>query len=195
MAKIIKSVTLVGGEKFTLPPNSKLLGGTDIDALTSNCDIPTLEALSCYIAAIGSGGDGGDTEMFEGGGGGSGAHISGFTFNDVDTNFTASYGSDVNGVFNLTALGIELSSLIGGIVQTANAERHDNSRGAINYFLIQTIPSIANNLKLIFRGSAPLDLTPSTNSQVFSRISFSTRESFITNGYTGIPLCPVIISA
>ena len=46
MPTIVKSVTLVPGESFTLPPNSTVL--TTSGNVDSTCDLPTPETLTCY---------------------------------------------------------------------------------------------------------------------------------------------------
>ncbi len=43
---IIKSVVLVSGESFTLPPNSTVL--TTSGSIDSTCDLPTPETYGCY---------------------------------------------------------------------------------------------------------------------------------------------------
>jgi len=48
---IYKSVTLVEGEQFNLPPGAQIIAASDSTAFTSTCPIPSeLETFKCYIS-------------------------------------------------------------------------------------------------------------------------------------------------
>lgn len=189
MPTLIKSVVLAPGESFTLPPNSVLIGSTDETSITSECVIPTLETIGCYVAILAGGPaiSDGTADLFEGGSGG--ANMDGITVNGTDIMFAAPYAADAVGSYNLTSLALELKTLIPGIIATDISFTIDAARGSLSYLLIQTVPSIALDLKLIFRASA--SLTPSAGASI-SRISFSTLASVSSAGYTPLPVCPSV---
>lgn len=196
MATIIKSVVLVPGEKFTLPPESTLIGSSNTVDLTSNCEIPTLEELSCYVAIIAAGADdGSSTQYYEG----DAAHLLGYRLNGVVTYFAGAGATggghlpnDVSGLFDLTALGTEIKTLLPAIIDTDGFGVSDNDRGGLNIFLIQTIPSIANNLQLVYFTSTPISDPGVGTSDATTYIEFMTRAEAVTAGYNDVPACPII---
>ena len=186
---IIKAVTLVPGEKFTLPPGSKLIGSTDLGNLTSNCDIPELEELQCYVAIIGSNTDNGTSgaAYYEG----EMSRLTGFRLNGTLKNFTSAYAANDNtGLFDLETLGEELMTAMPGIIATDFFRVTDDDRGGLNILLIQTIPSIGEKIQLVYKSSAAIDVSGVNNSEATSYIEFMTRAQAIALDYADVPVCP-----
>lgn len=186
MATIIKSATLIAGEKFTLPPNSVLIGSTDIGDLSSNCDIPDLEEIACYVFIFAAAAyDGTPSQYFEGGDA-QDVHITGYRFNGIDTIFTTDYKANAIGIFDIDAIATELKGDVGGVIKTVSGVYVNSGRGALNYLLVQTIPSIADNLELIFAGTIPDD----NYNTAISRVPLITLESATSLNYANLPACP-----
>jgi hypothetical protein len=191
--KLIKSVSLLNGESFVLPPGAVLKGSSN-NSFTSTCDLPTLETLSCYVAIVGGGGDSGDGvhAIFEAGN----SHLTGVRFNKVETAFTTGYDANNDGQFDLISVSAEVKAKVNGIVATAYGYRGDldgggsGERGSLNYILIQTIPSIADNLELLFQGSMPVAGIGATTAT--SRVPFIRRDLLVTAGWEALPDCPTV---
>lgn len=185
--KALRTATLVAGEKFILPPGAVLKGSTNNNAFTSSCILPTLETLACYVAIFASNHQEDDYGYFEG----NQAYITGYRVSGVDTLFPEPFrGSDPLGLFDLNAIAEALQTAFPGIVAYAADTHGDNSRGQLNYLLIQTIPSLAENLELLFQGGAPLDVEPQGNIYAVSRVPFRLRSAVISDGYEEVPECP-----
>ncbi len=194
---IIKAVSLVAGEKFTLPPGSTLLGSTDVGALESNCDIPTLEEIQCYVAIIGSNTDNGTSgaAYYEG----EQSHLIGYRLSGVTTYFAGAnaggggyQAGDGTGLFYFLPILTELKTLLPGIINGNSWGVSDGDRGGLNLFLIQTIPSIATNLQLIYLSDAAIDDPSVGNTTATTYIEFATRAAVVALGYNDVPTCPVV---
>lgn len=190
---IIKSVTLVPGESFTLPPGSTLIGSTSIGDLTSNCDIPDLEEIQCYVAIFAAGKDQNPSNPYAG----DQAHIYGYVFNDVETPFVVPYDGGTFGQYDLVSMAAELKADVGGIIQTSIGSHFYalggifpiGFRGIMSYILIQTIPSVATALQLWQLATGIAENSEDTS--VFSRIYFIPLADAIAAGYAELPTCPL----
>lgn len=142
---IYKSETLQTGEKFTLPPDSVLIGADDVEALDSTCDIPVLENMACYeIVIIGSREDDGspshpyEEESFSL----TSMNVGGveYNFDDIPVNFF--------GVFNLTDLKTYIAANIPILIQVSSNTGTDTglSRGGTTSLCFKTLPSLASNI-------------------------------------------------
>lgn len=190
---VYNSIRLAAGETFTLPPGAELIATEQGESsITSTCPIPPLENLGCYVALFGTPSpaqQGGDTIYF----GTGNAKISGFRLNRVDQNFNTVYvnsGPDLQFLStDLDPLGVELKTKVPAIFDSANSftlsNRNDN--GTLSYFLIKTVPSIANNLEMIYTTSIPSD---GNNFGTTYYVKFVPLADIIAAGYVGYPSCP-----
>lgn len=193
-----RSITLQPGEQFTLPPNAELIGATNSGALESTCTIPELEDLACYVASLATlsnaqtGSDtvfwGHDTGVAPGA-----AKIAGYSLSGTKTYFVGDYRNDDPGAFlDMRFSASTIASVVAemitnglGIVASATGvEPGDGDNGTITYFLIKTIPSIANNLKLLYRSSAPGTGT------VEYEVPFVPIADVVAGDNSTIPACP-----
>jgi hypothetical protein len=158
------SVTLSAGQSFILPPGATLVGASDINSLQSDCaDLLNLEQFECYVCAIPiAAEDGGATtassQYWEANTGGVIA-MRGYNFNGADYGFS-SQPQDLgdqghfNGGLVDNAL-VQLKNDIPGIIATSYQIRTFTDKGSLNFILIKTFPSIADNLKIIVATSLP----------------------------------------
>lgn len=165
---IIKSQTLQAGEPFVLPPGAVILGANDVDSLNSVCNSLTgLETLGCYIAFIGSHDYSSEAFSYK-----NRVFARGYRLNNIDTLFTTEINNtDGDECVVLTAVGEKLLDANIGVIQYV--EKHVGIDGTdqtcVGMLLIKTIPSVANNLELLFRLDAE-DTGQNTNT--FPRIPF-----------------------
>jgi hypothetical protein len=146
---IFKSVTLIAGEQFTLPPGAEIVSSTaGVDNIKSTCPLPdTLETPVCYKFRFSGADDdnSGDTENWE-----------------VDTNFAVNgivlsgiyypFASVVPGSYPATTFQTEMTSLPGfnGLFTSFSrtfAGSGGANRGWTNEVRFLTIPSVGDNLE------------------------------------------------
>jgi hypothetical protein len=189
-ACIFKSVTLAVGEKFTLPPGSTLLGATGgSSSITSTCPVPTLENVQCYIFSIPF--DNYDNRPLIGSGssepwrnGASDApRIAGYKLGTIEKNLTRGYSpSDSGQITDNVRLIADLKLLL-PITNALFGSYSNGGRGYANFILIQTIPSIAQNLSLIVSVNQYGAGTPRTNAY------FEAEPYNDWAGKSGVPVC------
>lgn len=192
---VIRSITLEKGEQFTLPSSATLLGADNSNNITSTCDLPTLEALGCYVALIGSYKSGsGEDGYWEADG--SRIAITGIELNGSEKLFqTAEVGNSFNfyGCLNGYSIANKIKTIIPGIVDIAGGnDQESGSAGALGncltYVLIKTIPSLANNMRLIVQGTGPI--SGGGNEIVKNTTKFIPLDTLISEGYNDLPSCP-----
>lgn len=145
------SITLNPGESFTLPSNSKILFTTDNSGLESVCaDLPD-ENLACFgfVAFAQIPNDDGQKDIIEA----DDVLIVGVEFNGIRYDFPTPKGvADTVGVYEqLDLLGYGLM-----MVNKQNVFSLEFPRESVkNIFQFQTLPSIANKLRIIAQGPVP----------------------------------------
>lgn len=158
MAKIIKSITLLPGESFTLPKGATLKASDNEGALTSNCPIPDLEDLNCYAFVFGNGeDDGDDSQLFESAGS-SNTPVIGILFNGVKHLFSTPFASITGtGHYDKPAIAAAINGTPAGqLIFNMQYESHDNNdNGVMSYIVFKTTPSIAKSLQLLMQTYAP----------------------------------------
>lgn len=50
--KITKTITLTPGESFTLPPDGELIYTSDNNSISTDCPLPPVQAMGCYIFTV-----------------------------------------------------------------------------------------------------------------------------------------------
>lgn len=194
-----KSIKLLSGESFILPPGAKVIGATDPAFLTSKddcADLTNLETLQCYICAIPIAAENsGDEQYWESRSTvyTSTPALKGYVLNDeTPVFFTQGTHSNVIGAYWFYDPGIlsdnivfqtELKTLIPGIVQTVVGNANGGNTGTLNYILIKTIPSIADNLELIVQVDSVGSL-----GIAYGHFKFKPIDDFA--GYANLPECP-----
>jgi len=151
-----KSVTLVPGEQFNLPPGAVIIGASNVSAITSTCPLPDpseFENLGCYgfITVTWDGNSGADTEVWED----TQTRFTGVVFNGQYYSFSSPRGyNDSGGVI------AELQNLpFGGALSNFCTSTSDDTSRDSNktYYIFNTYPSIANNLELWGTTTSPND--------------------------------------
>ena len=148
---IVKSVTLQANEEFVLPPGAELIAVSNIDNITTTCNVDNLEELQCYVTVIGVVNEDDHRHYLEEGV--SPTHIDGFYLNGVFTEFSTPFYSDADtGFYDLSALFSELQSKLPGIIAGnfyyGSGPVPGFSPNSENLLQIRTVPSIADNLFL-----------------------------------------------
>lgn len=186
---ITKTVTLVPGESFVLPPNSTVIGASNVDGLTSTCaDLDNLEQYSCFVAIVAAGGvEGNQSQYYEG----NQSQIRGLSINGLVTSFTSIFKANNAGRFDsdLATILIEIKNASNqSIISTGTGISCGSGvRGCLTYILIKTIPSIANSLRLILGSDIPVG---GVNTTIIVESQFFPIETLINAGYVNIPTCP-----
>jgi hypothetical protein len=186
-----KSVKLLSGESFILPPGAKLIGATNPSLLTAKDDCistENLEELQCYVCPIPIAAEEGDkTQYWEAVN--QTPKLVGYTLNDTYTAFsTGPFPANDPGTFggSQTAILAEMLN-IPGIISADWFLNADWDRGSLNYFLINTVPSVANNLELVVSVSIPATFSGTTTAKgYFKFIPYST---MVSEGSTNLPTC------
>lgn len=180
---VTKSISLVAGEKFVLPPGAKLIASTASPGFTSTCPVPTLEEYGCYhtvIAARPADNDG-HTEFFEK----DEQNVVGYLLNGTYTAFAIPVqNTGYGGQFDMMDLYNKLKADIPTILSGADAYSTDLDNGSKSQLSIKTIPSIANSLQLVVVTNASYDGTTT----VRYLVPFMTQAEAATL-YTVLPVC------
>lgn len=185
---IYKSVTLQAGESFTLPPGAQIISASNVGALTSTCPIPTdLEQPACYIAIIpwiNNTNDNDDYWELDS----DVSYFSGIYLNNIKTNFDTSVRID-----NPGGLALKLKNTIPAILFSTwsfggSFPPIANFNGRY-YILIQTIPSIAENLEIEYNNDSPMPTGPG---MTFARFAFKPLSYYQDLGYGNLPTCPTV---
>lgn len=150
-----KTVTLVPGEQFNLPPGAELIGSSNINSISSTCPPPSnLEQLACYGMVISdSDPDGGATPNYDD------VTITGIEFNGVNIPFPApfNFNSEVSAVYTFPATFTPLDSIIKANVEALLGDifgtfaiqlSQDAGYGSTIWYGFQMLPSIAENLNI-----------------------------------------------
>lgn len=191
-ACVYKSVNLVAGEKFTLPPGSTLLGASGgTSALTSTCPVSTLENIQCYIFSIPFDDSSGESDSSEPwrNGRSDAPRIFGYKLGTIEKNLTRSYSPNGGGQITDNVRLIADLKLLLPITTALFGSYSNGGRGRANFILIQTIPSIAQNLSLIVSvdqyGSQP-------SGDIRTNAYFEAEPYNDWAGKPGVPVCPVV---
>lgn len=193
-----KSVKLASGESFILPPGAKLIGATNASLLTAKDDCistENLEELQCYVCLVPIGAK--ETNLFNGSEQYWESHdsiktgsprLTGYVLNGTYTAFsTGPFIAFDPGYFQGTTLVDEIKAISGVIDFIYNTGTFDMQEGQLNMFIIQTIPSVANNLELVVNVDVPSIVDPGSNGY-FKFIKYS---DAVTAGYSlpTVPFC------
>lgn len=188
---IIKSVTLQAGENFVLPPNSTLLGADTPGNITSNCELPTLETLSCYLALLG----GTDTDSAEDTywEPDSRARVIGFELSGVRTLFPVEVGG-ANGCYDGPGIITQLQAALPAIIAVDSSANNESGPvgdvgSCLSYILIQTIPSVANNLRLVLTSTGTIS---NGTELVEVTTGFRPYADVLAEGYQDLPVSPCV---
>lgn len=192
MPTIIKSITLLAGEQFILPPGAVLISTTNTTLVTNSCGtLENLEDLNCYAFVFGNAGqDGGDHQLFESTPGSSVPAI-GIRLNDVFYPFATSvipsidtgvYSSSLGNSINQTSAG----QLIFEAVQVCDVSTAN--LGTMCFIVFKTTPTIAKTLQLAFKTYAPG--FNSNNTQLQEIIFYVVARPYAdVSAYNNIPAC------
>jgi hypothetical protein len=200
MAYVYRSITLAAGESYVLPAGAELVGVNGSITDEAGCaNLANVENLSCYVASIGAFSDTGDPQYGETES--SALHplvCKGIFQNGIYTPFITGdqvgFGQGTNGgCFDGNGIGTAVKGLMPGVIYSeggSNPSSAEHSgQNCLTYVLIQTVPSLAENLYLWMAHSAPLD-GPGTEATDFV-IPFKTYQYYIDNGYGGLSMtCP-----
>lgn len=148
---LTRTIKLIPGESFTLPPNSTVLAVSG--SLISTCgQLPTPETLGCYGIIYGVS-DGSDTpsETNES------VVIKGFRINNEEYLFNTPYSHNAGA----TDFGFEIQNRVStepylaGILSEVCAGRYANSsdRGAMYVISFKSLPSLMSNAQIIMEQS------------------------------------------
>lgn len=145
---IVKAATLVEGEVFVLPPGAVLISASDPNLITSTCDIPPLETLSCYIIPlVATDADVTDSQsawMYE-------APTKIISLNVNGISYPLDIGMTTDGAFNVEEVVTFVagtSELQGMLLDLTSNKADTNTRGGIATLCFKTIPSVATNMYL-----------------------------------------------
>jgi len=187
---VYKSLTLAPGDSYVLPAGATIvsLSNPDIFSSQNGCaNTDNLQKLGCYICPIPIAADDGNNRQYWEAQGGGDPSLIGYVLNGVYTAFSTSFGSWDPGRFNdPTALKNEILNIPGVAFVDYSSTNNDFHTGTLNYILITTISSIANNLELVVNTTANR-ITPPTDAKGYFK--FVTYASM--NGYSGLPTCPL----
>jgi len=189
---ITKAVTLLPGESFTLPPGATLIGASNPANITSTCPLPTLETLACFVAMMGgTDSDSAEDTYWEPD---SRARLVGFDLSGVRTLFPSPVGG-VNGCYDGPGMITQLQTALPAIIfADSGAKVEDSPLGdvgsCLSYILIQTIPSVANNLRLVFTSTGPIS---GGTELVEVTVKFRPYADVQADGYEDLPANPCAI--
>lgn len=202
---ISKTVLLQPGEKFVLPPDSKLIAAESSSDISSTCVIPELAQLDCYTAIIGIGGEeGSNSQLWEaqpnrlvlpGQSGGGNFKLTGFAMKTSlntpasETMFSGNYGfvesaGISGGSTALNALKQELIDKVGGVIVQSVYHAVNPKNYILLYVTVRTTSAIANNLSLITTSNA----ADSSTIAVYNRF-YQTSSTFV-QAHPNAPTCP-----
>lgn len=149
---LTRTVKLIPGESFTLPPNASVLAVSG--SLISTCgDLPTPETLGCYgiIYSVSDGSDS-PSESNES------VSIKGFRVNNEDYLFNTSYDHDAGAVDFAFEIQNRVSTepYLAGILSDICAGRYvsDSSRGSAYVISFKSLPSLMSNTQIIMHMAA-----------------------------------------
>jgi hypothetical protein len=191
--KIYKSVSLLPGEEFTLPPNATLISSTDTASLTSTCDIADLEELACYAFVFGNAGDeGGDNQLFEA--------------SNVDESSVPARGiysgnkfypfnelvfpQDDSGIYPISLIDSINTTTLGQVIFSAKImnDVNSNDHGTMSFITFKALPSMASSLQLSFFTYAPEFNQGNTDNQNLI-FNIPARPYSEVEHYNNIPTC------
>jgi hypothetical protein len=193
-----KTVTLKPGEIFTLPAGATLIAATDESAISSTCDIPTLEPLECYTCVVGLGENSGTTSQLwevQSGSGGD-VRIKGILQNDQLQVLTKSYtfdslrGISVDGLTGTPALNIfkqDLKDNVAELFQIHSITQYwSGGRWYQLFITVKSTTSIIKRLAVQMRTSAP---GGSGSGEILADFSFYPTSSSYIQGLPNKPTC------
>ena len=193
-----KSIKLASGESFILPPGAKLIGASNASLLTAKDDCistENLEELQCYVCLVPIGAK--ETNVFNPSEQYWESHnnnvtgspkLTGYNLNGTYTAFsTGPFVAYDPGYFLGTTLVDEIKGISGVIDFIYNTANFDIEEGQLNMFIIQTIPSVANNLELVVSVDVP-NINPGNANGYFKFMKYS---DAVTAGYNlpTVPFC------
>lgn len=183
-----KSVTLKAGQKFILPNGDVIIGATNPNAIESTCDLGTLEDLKCFVSIVSiAADDGNQSQFYEE----SSISMTGYRLNGTYVAFSQSYPTYDPGFFTNNSALLDEIKKIPGVADVLYGYQSNYYRGTKHYFLIKTIPSIADNLELVAT-TAPAGTGFTSNTEV--RWGFKDRDVAEGEGHESIPACSGISS-
>lgn len=157
---LTRTITLIPGESFTLPPNSTVMGVSG--SLISTCGtLPEPESLSCYGILYGlSSGEQSIHETNEN------VIIKGFRINNIEHLFGTSYTHNAGSVLLTDTISTRIAAnpYLSGIITEVCSTRYANSgpRGGMYVISFKSSPSLMVNAQIImeqeaapYTGSAP----------------------------------------
>lgn len=149
---LTRTVKLIPGESFTLPPNASVLAVSG--SLISTCgDLPTPETLGCY-GIIYSVSDGSDTPSESN----ESVSIKGFRINNEEYLFNTSYDHDAGaGDFAFEIQNrVSTEPYLAGILSDICAGRYVSSsdRGSSYVISFKSLPSLMANAQIIMHMAA-----------------------------------------
>ncbi len=151
---IKKSITLLAGEPFILPPGATLLGSTDSSAFTSDCTIPEdLEELQCYAFVFGNAQtEGSNDQIFEAGG----TPAVGLQYNNTYYAFPTEFPADGStGYYDINGIIAAINGTSAGtIIFEASTGMHDGGdEGVMSFIVFKSLPSMIQDLSIRFTTS------------------------------------------
>jgi hypothetical protein len=178
-----KSVALVAGEQFILPPGATIVGGTNINAITSTCEIPTdLEELECFATTFAESNPGGsETPVYDD------VVINGIRVDNIEYPFAFPISVYTTNPIIIDALNTTPYGAV--IFSIANSFANSPSRGQVNYIVLTTFPAIAKDFYFYGNGTGKVNSPTSSSIPIsFKLIPYDERD---TSGELSWPSCPL----
>lgn len=187
MSNIIKTVKLQAGEQFNLPPGATLISATDTSAITSSCDIGTLEQLECYAFVFGNAAlDGTNQQLFES----TTFPVVGVQINNKYTNFSSPFNAKDNsspvGQYDLANMVLAINNITGALILPKIGEHNEGTHGIIEFIVFKAIPSVAKTLQLKMIAATNQGFNLTENIEIWIKPRLHSELS----AYSGLPTCP-----
>jgi hypothetical protein len=152
--QIIKSIVLLPGEQFVLPPGATVVASTDENSIDSSCGpLENLETLSCYAFVFGNAeDDGNNLQLFEA----SIFPVKGIRYGGIyhsfgEMGFMADSGS---GRYDLDGIVAAINTALGGVLISPKVDYNSSGdNGILSFISFKAPPSVASSLELMMQAA------------------------------------------
>ena len=185
----IGSFTIQPGQTFIPPPNTTVIGGTNISSLESDCiDLTKIETVQCYAVLIaGLADNNSKVEYFET----NQQKVVGLELNGEFISFgTGEVLNDAGlGKYNMNIIWERINQYVPGcLFGGVSYDTGGTNNSARSVLSIKTIPSIGKNLLLVVHAIANMNPGGGVSDVPFYA-RFISHTELDAQGYKGLPVC------